>query len=169
MRYLIPVRISPGFVFLSVSLALAAIGDDVGQSATMALSDHLHEFTLWAARHPALAGRKVQLPSIDLDDELGRPVYHGDTSAGNARFLEKYPPVADDLRTDPNKPTLAESLSMVPAFKNSIAATTATRHTLIAITVAGCEKCKVQDEAIVRLRQRSQQLGIRIFDLTLQP
>jgi hypothetical protein len=129
-------------------------------------------FLKWEQHHPAATtpGKPMMLaiPSIDLYSPSGVSLYHGGDSEKNASFIRDLPGNISHAKTEEVRPSFQEALEMFEALKSQKALSPADhQYTVFALTYAGADFCKAQNDAIQQLRSRAGQIGIRILEVRL--
>jgi hypothetical protein len=129
-------------------------------------------FLKWEQHYPGATtpGKPmmIAIPSIDLYSPSGVSLYHGGDSEKNASFIRDLPGNIPHAKTEEVRPSFQEALEMFDALKSQKALSPAGhQYTVFALTYAGADFCKAQNDAIQQLRSRAGQIGIRILEVRL--
>lgn len=136
------------------------------------LDDLFNGYDHWRMQHPNAIPHdkpfRLDVPFLDVYSESGASVYHGADSRQNAEFLDALPKAINGAKTNDPRPSLKEAVEMFPDFKaqeNSILA--GKGYTVFAVTYPNWDRCKAQNEAVQKLRERAAKLGIRVLEVRL--
>jgi hypothetical protein len=159
---------------LNLGLQPAAKTPRIENVAVASLDDLLNGYGDWSTHHPNVLPRdkpfNLEVPSVDLYSESGVSIYHGVDSEKNAAFLNALPQAIDQAKTGEVRPSLKEAIEMFTDFKKQESVLLADkRYTIFALTYPDWGRCKAQNDAIQKLRERAQKIGIRVLEVRLHP
>jgi hypothetical protein len=128
----------------------------------------------WIGHHPDVFPRgavvSAHFPVLDLYAPTGLSIYHGDDSAKNAAFIQGLPKSIAGSSVNTLRPTLKEAIEMIPSFRAQKQTLLASKqYTAFVITYPDWDRCKAQNDAIAELRKHSQEIGVRILEVSLRP
>ena len=157
---------------LYLGAAPIASGNTSADITIASLDDLFNGYDHWRSQHPNAVPHdkpfRLDVPFIDLYSQSGTSVYHGTDSQKNAEFLDALPQTINSAKSSETWPSLKEAIEMFPEFKaqeNSIL--TDKRYTVFAVTYPDWDRCKSQNEAVQKLRERAGKIGIRVLEVRL--
>lgn len=141
-------------------------------AAVASVDDLLNGYDLWSSHHPNVLPHdkpfNLDVPSIDLYSPSGTSIYHGVDSEKNAAFLRALPGGIGLAKTIEVRPSLKEAIEMFADFKVRGATLLADkRYTVFALTYPDWDRCKAQNDAMAKLRERADKIGVRVLEVRL--
>jgi hypothetical protein len=130
----------------------------------------------WQQNHPGAvpAGTplKLDMPAIDIYSPEGISLFYGADSGKNATLLGTLPQGLKNIRNEAKaavpRPSLKEAIGMFSNFKEQEGSLLLDRRfTVFAVTYPHWDHCKEQNDAIMKLRGRLAESGIRIIEVRL--
>ena len=166
-------------VILCILLLWSGLGPVSGKYANRSIdvidasAEELMEgYLQWQQQHamsaPPAKPLKLDMPAIDLYSPAGVSIFYGADSGANAAFLLSLPESIRTARTSAPRPSLKEAIEMFPQLKAHETTLLADkRYTVFAVTYPDWSRCKEQNEAITKLRERGKRTVIRIIEVRL--
>lgn len=127
----------------------------------------------WLSRQPDTGSdskpHKMEMPTLDIYSPAGVSLYFGANSAANAAIIRKLPQELPKQAASVARPSLSEAINMFQELKpQKEKILSSQRYTVFAVTYPNWDHCKEQNEAMVQLRERKQQVpNIRIVEVRL--
>jgi hypothetical protein len=104
--------------------------------------------------HPA-AEATYYFPVLEVYNESGILVYHGDEAVTNATILQGFPASIRNLPAKEDAPRLESLLDQIPDFKPRVKEILGKKQlVLLSIGLDECGACKIQEDAIGDLENR---------------